>query len=133
MQKSNDFLWLIVVAAVIWFMSQQNKPAPTPTPGGELSRIVTDAQDRAVLSAFYRDFADVVARDSTPMTNGLFEVWHTKSAEMLLQGTPLFAKYTGLGQAVAGKLAAGIGDQDTTLDRAKLSTTLLGISRELGS
>lgn len=133
MQKSNDLLWVILIGVVIWFISQQNKPAPTPpVPNSGLALIVTDAGDRAVLSAFYRDFADVVGRDATPMSNGNFEVWHNKSTEMLLQGTPLFAKYKGLGQAVAMKLAAGIGDEDVALDRVKLSATLLSISQEFG-
>ncbi len=136
MQKSNnDLLWVVLIGVVICVVSQRANPAPAPTPvpGGGLALIVTDASDRAVLATFYKDFADVVARDTSPTTYGKFEAWHTQSTELLLQGTPLFAKYKGLGQAVATKLATAVGDQDVAIDRAKLSATLLSISQEFGS
>lgn len=137
MQKSNDLLWVILIGVVIWFISQQNKPAPSPTPqpGGRLAQIVTNASDRATLAQFYKEFADVVRRDSTVLTGtGQLRTAHANSAKLLLQGTS-YQKYPGLDQAISDMLKASIGLEDTAVDAAKravIVSTLESIAHELG-
>lgn len=113
-----------------------NQPAPVvPVPSQPLASLVTDATHRATLSAFYRDFADVLKRDdSVVKTTGQFRTAHEKCTTLMLQNSG-YPKYPGLAQAVSDRIKAAIGLEDAPLDatkRAALVACLAQISQELG-
>lgn len=121
---------------VIAWKAMQPPPAPVvPGPVSNLKAIVTDAGDRAVLSGFYADFADVLKRDTaTVTTTGAFRAWHIKAVDLLNQQTNRYGKYPALRQAVSDRIVAAIGLNDGAMDaatRAKLVDTLAGIAKEL--
>lgn len=124
------------VVVAIKVLGGGGQPVPVaPVPSQPLASLVTDAEHRAVLSAFYRDFADVLSRDSSVVTTtGQFYVAHPKSLTLLLQQTG-YPRYAGLDQAIDARLQAAIKLDDAPLTgdkRAALVACLTQISKELG-
>lgn len=115
-------------------LKSPDAPAPV-VPTQNLKALVADTDDRAYLVGFYRDFADVLKRDSRAITASGFRDWHAKAAELMNQGTNRLGKYPALRIAVSERITAAIGLEDGTLDaakRAKLVDALAGISKDLG-
>lgn len=136
MKQSNDLVWLVVVGLVIWYVSQSNKtPSPAPSPNQGLAAIVTDAGDRAKLSVFYHDFAEILNRDTSVVkTTGQFREAHKNALTLMLVGTS-YPRYPGLDQAVSERIKTAIQLDDTTLDankKAALVSVLNSISSEFG-
>lgn len=124
------------IIVVVKVLSPQPVPVvPGPAPQQPLAALVTDAQHRATLSAFYRDFADVLGRDQTVVkTTGQFRTAHPACLTLLLQQTG-YPRYAGLDQAVSDRIKAAVGLDDAPLDgakRAALVACLTQISKELG-
>lgn len=124
------------VVVMVKVLSPQPTPViPGPSPQQPLAALVTNAEHRAILSAFYRDFADVLSRDQDRVkTTGQFRTAHANAAHLLLQRTE-YPKYPGLDQAVSDRIKGAIGLDDAPLDapkRAALVACLTQISQELG-
>lgn len=124
------------VVVVVKVLGGGNQPTPVvPVPSQPLASLVPKAEQRATLSAFYRDFADVLTRDaSTVKTTGQFRTAHSLAAALLLQQTG-YTRNPGLDQAVSDRIKAAIGLDDAPLDatkRAALVACLTAISAELG-
>lgn len=137
MQRNNDWLVVALIIGALWYFGTGGKvptPGPQPAPNG-LGTLVTNAEHRATLSAFYRDFADVLGRDQTVVkTTGQFRAAHPACLTLLLQQTG-YPRYAGLDQAVSDRIKAAVGLDDAPLDgtkRAALVACLTQISKELG-
>lgn len=137
MKSNNDWLVVALIIGALWFFGTGGKlpaPGPTPAPSG-IGTLVPDAKHRATLSAFYRDFADVLGRDQIVVkTTGQFRTAHPACLTLLLQQTG-YPRYAGLDQAVSDRIKAAVGLDDAPLDgtkRAALVSALTAISQELG-
>lgn len=133
--KSNDFLWVVLIGVALWWgATRGNSPAPAPTPSG-LGQLVANTTDRAEMAAFYRDFADVIRRDTGILTTvGQFRTAHFNAVALVKQGT-LKAKYPEVGQAISDRLAKDLGLDDQAIDAAKraaIVAALEGLSKEFG-
>lgn len=112
-----------------------SQPAPVvPVPSQPLASLVTNAEHRAVLSAFYRDFAQVLAADTQGRvkTVGQFRAAQNNASELLSQGQ---ISYPAFAQAVSDRLFAVTGKDDSPIDatkRAAIVAALTAISTELG-
>lgn len=112
-----------------------NQPAPVvPVPQQPLATLVPNAEHRATLSAFYRDFAAVLAADNGGIvkTTGQFRAAQNNASKLLSQGE---IRYPQFAEAVSQRLSATIGLDDAPMDatkRAALVAALTAISQELG-
>lgn len=100
------------------------EPQPTPTPvvvdgpSDEMKRIVAAVEPTsdADLAEFYRDFADVIARDTDVIkTTGHIRECHIRSGKLRFQKTGKQDETVGLGDKVDAAIAEAIGKPNVTL------------------
>lgn len=95
------------------------QPAPQPEPlSVEMRAIVAEVEPYSVpeLTAFFRDFADVIRRDETVIrTTGDIREAYIRAGKLAFQKTGLQDKTPGLGEKVDAALAKALGLSHVTL------------------
>lgn len=124
------------VVVVLKVLGGGNQPVPVvPVPPQPLAALVTNAEHRGVLSAFYRDFAAVLAGDQGGIvkTTGQFRTAQSNAAKLVDHENKI--DLPQFRAAVSQRIGAAIGMEDAPLDatkRAALVACLTAISQELG-
>lgn len=137
MKSNNDLLWVVViVGALFYFGNGGQLPSPNPQPTTPLAATVTNANHRATIAAFYRDFAAVLASDQGGIVKTLGQFRTAQSAGSKLLDSQNQIDYPQFRAAVSERLkVAAEGLDDGPLDaskRASLVAAMTAISQELG-
>lgn len=97
-------------------------PAPGYVPSAEMQKIVESVKpimdDRLV--EFYKDFADVIERDSEIIkTTGHIREGNARAGQLMFQKTGMKGKVPGLAENVDTAIAEAIGKKNVPLDTEK--------------
>ncbi len=130
--RRSDLIVVACLALVFWPQLQGMVPTdavkvdPMSAPTAELQGLVspvTDALDRAggpTVAVFYRQFAEIVGRDKTVLTNtGQFRDFHRRAAMLMFKGSELAGKYPGVDKAISDAIAGHVGLDNAPMDDAK--------------
>ncbi len=130
--RRSDLIVVACLALVFWPQLQGMVPSdvakvdPVPAPSVELQTLVapvTAALDGAVgpvVAAFYRQFAEIVARDKTVLTNtSQFREGHRRAAMLMFRDGPLKGKYPEVDKAISDAIAGYVGLDNAPVDDAK--------------
>ena len=128
---------LICVGGFLYYGKQAPKPTPKPSlpePTADLKTLVAPlsqwkgkpgAQD---VANFYRDFADILARDPKSRTTGWFRSGHQEAQALFAQKTDLAGKLPGISAAIDSVLMQTLGKEDGPLDKQKAINALNAIA-----
>lgn len=93
-------------------------PAPGNVPSTALQQTVKDIvpiEDKE-LASFYRDFADIIERDSEIIkTTGHIREANRRAGMLMFQKTSMKGKYPGLAEKVDSALMEVLGNKDVSL------------------
>lgn len=119
-----------------------NKPAVTVVvPASQYTSTVNNLkaiqgispEDKAALSKFYADFANVLKADDSLVTDTVrFRIAYSLAGKTLF-GTTLKGKYPTLAASIDAEMKAQLGDSVAKLDRNKTVDVLNAISYAFGS
>lgn len=140
---------LIVTAAVVWvamlalcgggagvaYWLTDEPAAPVERPSEPADKASVEpirtilanatAQDKADLTAFYSDFADIVSEPGIE-TTGQIRSANQRTGRIMFEDK-LKGKYPGLSQACSGVLEKALGLDDTKLDDAKRAAAVAAL------
>lgn len=144
--KPSTLIALALVGLALWLnkgklvpdVTPDVKPIPVVVPAADLQALVAAVKafagqkHAATAAQFYRDFADVLSRDTSPLTLGQFRNAHAKAQTLAFQRTEIVGAMPGLSAAIDGVLASSLGKEDVALPRQKAVDTLNAIAWALG-
>lgn len=125
--KRTDLIIVACLALVFWPQLKGMVPLePVAAPTAELQTLVspvTDALDKTggpIIAAFYRQFAEVVARDKTVLASTKqFREGHRRAARLMFKDSELAGKYPGVDGAISNAIAGHVGLDNAPIDEAK--------------
>lgn len=133
--SANKWVLLVVAAVLIagptlggWRLTGGGGVVPPPVPSPTVEyrvdlSMVTGASasaDARILTAFYRDFADLVDRDRDVIaTTGQLRETHIRAGKLMFQQTGIAGRYPGLAEELDAVFASALGLENVQLDDAK--------------
>lgn len=144
--KSSNLIALVLVGLGLLLANKDKLPLPGPitppapivAPAADLQAVVApvkafaEQKQAKVAAQFYRDFADVLNRDTSALTIGQFRNAHAKAQTLAFQRTEIVGAMPGLSAAIDAVLAQSLGKEDVALPRQKAVDTLNAIAWALG-